>query len=179
MSSGFEQISDEEFRNILFVKNKAESWNIAHLEELENRGTSFLSGEERITAQDTLDKFHEGISAAMKPISDQLEKQKLQLAGRIAELEITLPKIEIPSLKGLLNQFPINPRTPVAESFATVVEFARHDAEDQQAQTEILLKILNVLDSTRKSQPPKWVAWVSFCLLCAGTVWAVIGTLFF
>jgi hypothetical protein len=179
MSSGFEQISDEEFRNVLFAQNNAESWNIAHLEELENRGTAFLSGEERITAQNTLDKFHEGISAAMKPISDQLEKQKLQLAGRIAELKITLPKIEIPSLKGLLDQFPINPRTPVSESFATVVEFARHDAQDQKAQTEILLKILDVLDSTRKSQPPKWVGWVTFYLLVAGTAWAVVSDLFF
>lgn len=99
MPSGLEDVSDEEFRNILFAQNNAETWNIAHLEELENRGTAFLSGGERITAQNTLDKFHEGISAAMKPISDQLEKQKLQLAGRIAELEIMLPKIEIPSLK--------------------------------------------------------------------------------
>lgn len=169
MRDELETLSDDEFRNELFLKNDPTTWRMGHLIELERRGTSFLTGNEKVLADNLINDFQVKISASVKPISDELERQRGLVAARLDRLNISVPKIEIPTIGSLIGTSISKSNRRVSESRDLVVSLAKESAQHQKAQNEVLLQILGVLQSTEKSQLPKWVGWVTLSLVVLGT----------
>jgi hypothetical protein len=172
--SNFQTLSDSDFRDELFLKNSPASWKMKHLVELERRGTDFLNGEEKVITDDLIRNFKSRISTSVKPISDELEKQKHQLARRLAQFKLDIPKIESPTFSTLVGTSPENENLNVSESVDLMASIAQQSAQHQKAQSATLLQILDVLSSTQKAQLPRWVGWVTLILVLAGTVGQIV-----